>query len=196
MPASLFLVRHARTELNADGRLRGRLDVPLDAVGRAEAEALADALAELRPVRVVTSPLRRAVQTAEAITTRTPAPMIMAPGLADREYGQWTGKNEHAVIAEWGSLDEAPGVEPSDAVLRRALAVLNAQVPYLERGPVVLVSHDAVNRLLLAELNLALAHADRIGQRTACWNVLRHEDGRWVVIRVDQTAAALSIGHR
>ena len=56
----VYLVRHARTALNADGRLRGHLDPPLDDVGRSEARELAVVLASLRPVRVVTSPLRRA----------------------------------------------------------------------------------------------------------------------------------------
>ena len=63
----LLLVRHGQTPLNADGRLRGHLDPDLDAVGLAEVTALARALAPMRLVRILSSPLRRAMATAEAI---------------------------------------------------------------------------------------------------------------------------------
>jgi broad specificity phosphatase PhoE len=62
--AVLILVRHGRTEANATGRLQGRLDLPLDEVGRWQAARIAESLPGVR--RVVSSPLRRAVETAEA----------------------------------------------------------------------------------------------------------------------------------
>ena len=52
----VLLVRHGRTVLNAENRLRGRLDPELDDVGRAEVRALAEELAGLNPARVVSSP--------------------------------------------------------------------------------------------------------------------------------------------
>jgi broad specificity phosphatase PhoE len=182
----VYLVRHARTELNAQGRLRGHLDPPLDEVGRAEAERVAAALSLLRPLRVVTSPLRRALETAEIIARRAGIPLVVDRGLIDRDYGPWAGESEDAVVAEWGSLEQAPGAESAQSVASRARAVLDAQIPDLAAGPVVLVSHDAVNRALLSELNPQLGPQDSIGQRTACWNVLSHVDGTWAVDRVDQ----------
>jgi len=60
----LILVRHGRTALNAAGKLQGRLDVPLDDVGREQATAVAN---HVGPVdELISSPLLRAVQTAEA----------------------------------------------------------------------------------------------------------------------------------
>ncbi len=61
----LVLVRHGRTAANAQGLLQGRLDLPLDELGHAQAAELAKALG--RPSRVVSSPLRRSRQTAEAL---------------------------------------------------------------------------------------------------------------------------------
>lgn len=58
----LIIVRHGRTPANAQGRLLGRDDPPLDAEGLAQAEKLGSVLV---PARVVSSPLRRARQTAE-----------------------------------------------------------------------------------------------------------------------------------
>lgn len=182
----VYLVRHARTELNADGLLRGHLDPPLDEVGRGEAEELAVVLASLGAARVVTSPLRRAVQTAEVIASRASALLVVDTGLIDRDYGAWAGRAEQDVVADCGSLDQAPGVEPVGSVARRARAVLEAQVSALRTGPVVLVAHDAVNRFLLSDVDPELGPPERIGQRTACWNVLSHVDGVWAVERVDE----------
>lgn len=182
----VYLVRHARTALNADGRLRGHLDPPLDDVGRAEAAELAIVLASLYPARVVTSPLRRAVETAQAIVTRASVPMVVDHRLIDRDYGPWAGEREDALVAEWGALDTAPGVERAESLVARARAALDAQIADDEE--VVLVSHEAVNRALLRELDPDLGSQDGVSQRTACWNVLLHLDGRWVVDQVDQKA--------
>jgi broad specificity phosphatase PhoE len=111
----LYLVRPARTALNADGRLRGRLDPSLDDIGRAEASALAGALAAVRLVRVVSSPLRRAVETAEAISGRVHVDVVLDERLADRDYGPWAGSTEGDVVAEFGSLYGAPDLEQSTA---------------------------------------------------------------------------------
>ena len=60
----LILVRHGRTALNAAGRLQGRIDEPLDDVGRKQAAIVAE---HVGPVDVlISSPLRRATETAEA----------------------------------------------------------------------------------------------------------------------------------
>jgi broad specificity phosphatase PhoE len=179
----VYLARHARTALNADGRLRGHLDPPLDDVGRMEAGEMAIVLASLRPARVVTSPLRRAIETAEAIATRASVSVSVDERLIDRDYGSWAGESEDAVVAEWGALDSAPGVERAESVVTRARAALDAQLG--GDGSAVLVSHEAVNRALLRDLDPELGR-DAISQRTACWNVLVHIDGAWDVERVDQ----------
>lgn len=180
----VYLVRHARTALNAEGRLRGHLDPPLDDVGGSEARELAIVLASLRPVRVVSSPLRRAVETANAIASEASVPVVVDQRLTDRDYGPWAGQREDAVVAEWGPLDGAPGVERAESVAKRALAALDAQ--RTDDGPVVMVSHEAVNRALLRTLDPDLGSRDRISQRTACWNVLLRLDERWVVDQVDR----------
>ena len=77
----VLLVRHGRTALNAENRLRGRLDPDLDEVGRAEVQAIAAELAAMKPTRVVSSPLRRAVQTAEAIARQAGVRVVVDNGL-------------------------------------------------------------------------------------------------------------------
>lgn len=190
MHPRVLIVRHGRTALNAANLLRGRLDPELDDVGVAEVSALAVALAERRPVRVICSPLHRAVQTAAAIGHRAGVRPEIDIWLTDRDYGEWAGHTKDEVVAEWGSLDAAPGVESADHLLNRAMIALDRQIAYLDdQRPVVLVSHDAVNRALLAHLDSELGPEQLIGQRTACWNEIERVDGDWRVLLVDQKPA-------
>ena len=71
----LILVRHGRTEANAGGLLQGRLDLPLDDLGRAQAAAAGKALTGAS--RVVSSPLLRTRQTAEAGSYQSPDPRVV-----------------------------------------------------------------------------------------------------------------------
>ena len=194
--ARVLLVRHGRTVLNAENRLRGRLDPELDAVGLAEAEVLAEELAAREPARVVSSPLRRAVQTAEAIARRVGVRVQVDRGLIDRDYGSWAGHTKDELIDRWGTVDAAPGVERPEHVLYRACVVLVQQLDFLGPHPVVLVSHDAVNRALLAHLDPNLGPPSGIDQRTACWNELVHRMGDWRVELVDQKPRAAAVGAR
>jgi probable phosphoglycerate mutase len=107
MIGRVFLVRHGRTSLNADGRLRSRLDPPLDEVGLGEAAAVAAELWEWRIVKILSSPLLRALQSAGAIAEAVGVPVTAVDDLIDRDYGRWAGELEAAVVARFGSLDAA-----------------------------------------------------------------------------------------
>ena len=81
---SLVLVRHGRTELNARGLLQGRLDASLDELGRHQAARVAARLG--RVDRVITSPLRRAVETAERL-----GEPVIDPRWIELDYGELDG---------------------------------------------------------------------------------------------------------
>lgn len=182
----LILARHGETVLNADGRLRGHLDPELDSTGLRQVAALAAALTRY-DVRVVRhSPLQRARQTAEAIASAAGVTAQADALLMDRDYGEWAGHRKSDVVGQWGSVDDAPGVEPAAAVLDRALQTLQK---YADVPGVVLVAHDAVNQVLLSHLDPA--HGAPPRQRTACWNVLEHNPSEgWRVVEVDLVAPA------
>lgn len=187
MPAltRVYLARHGRTALNADGRLRGLSDPPLDEVGVAEVARLADELATRAPTVVISSPLQRAVATAQAIAAAAGVCARIDNRLNDRDYGPQTGLVRADVERRYGSVDSAPGVEPLEALTERARRAFYELVAELGPGPVVLVSHDAFNQALLKQLDPSL---NQIGQRTACWNQLSLVDGAWHVDASDCTA--------
>ena len=184
MTATLvYLARHGRTALNAEGQLRGLSDPPLDEVGLAEVARLAQVLADRHPTAVISSPLQRAVVTARAIGSAAGAPVSSDVRLNDRDYGPMTGERREEVERRYGSIDAAPGVEPMAALAERARAAFVELVAEHDSGPIVLVSHDAFNRALLAQLDPTLTH---VGQRAACWNQLSFTDGAWRVDAYDQ----------
>lgn len=179
----VFLVRHGRTALNADGRLRGHLDPPLDEVGEQQAAAVAAVLAQWRMAKIPSSPLLRALQTAQAIASRAEMSAIGVDELLDRDYGPWAGRLESEVAARFGGVDHAPDVEPLEQVATRSARLLEAQRAALQHGNVVLVAHDAVNKALLSRLDPSLT--GRLEQPTGCWNEIRPNHDGWAVTVTD-----------
>ena len=100
----LVWTRHAESTWNALGRWQGQSDPGLTDTGRAQAAALADRLvggAAERPVRVVTSDLRRAAETARIVAERLGLEAEPEPRLRERALGVWTGLQHHQVAARW-----------------------------------------------------------------------------------------------
>jgi ribonuclease H / adenosylcobalamin/alpha-ribazole phosphatase len=88
----IHLVRHGRTVMNVSVRFRGRLDVPLDEVGRAEAREAAGNLRRVPLAAVYTSPLERAKEVAREIAAASSlAPVTVDEGLTNLDYGRWEG---------------------------------------------------------------------------------------------------------
>jgi probable phosphoglycerate mutase len=85
----LCLVRHGETAWNAEGRVQGQVDVPLSAVGRAQARAVAAALAGERFAAIYSSDLARVRQTAEPAAERLGLPVALDSRLRERHYGMF-----------------------------------------------------------------------------------------------------------
>jgi glucosyl-3-phosphoglycerate phosphatase len=161
---TVVLLRHARTAYNAGLRLQGQIDIPLDEVGRWQAEQGATALAASHKASlVVASDLERARHTAEAYARHVGLEVVTDAGLRERSFGIWEGMtdaeiaerwpDEHAV---WRSGGEPPvdGVESKDAVARRMEEAVLRHADALSAGEtLVVVSHgsaitQAITRLL------------------------------------------------
>lgn len=186
-PRHLYLVRHGQTALNAEGRLRGLSDPPLDETGLAEARNLAVAFATKRPSIVVSSPLERAVDTARVIAEAAGAARWVDEHFNDRDYGPQTGQLKEEVIARWGTVDDAPGVEPAAAVLARARPGLDALLNDAPGLSVIVVTHDAVIRPLIASIDPTKTD---LAAPTGSWNDLCRTDGTWSVLATDQKPGA------
>lgn len=182
----IYLVRHGRTSLNAAGVLRGHLDPALDDLGRLQAAWLGAALGRRGAQVVVASPLRRAVETGQAIASSSGVEIETDPRLIDRDYGGCAGQSKEALEARWGSVDDAPDVEPLPEVRARAWEALTDIAQRARGATAVVVSHDVVNRLLLVTLDPGLGDYHRLPQETGCFNTLECRAARWTVRSVNE----------
>ncbi len=98
----IILIRHGRTDWNTgegqDERFRGMLDMPLAEAGAAQAQVTADHLARRPLAAVYSSPLQRALRTAEIIAAPHRLAVRALPGLSSMNYGEWAGRL-HADVA-------------------------------------------------------------------------------------------------
>lgn len=87
----LVMLRHGQTEYNASSRMQGQLDTDLSDLGRDQAAAAAEVLAKRQPLLIVSSDLRRALDTAETLGIRTGVPVSVDKRLRETHLGDWQG---------------------------------------------------------------------------------------------------------
>jgi uncharacterized phosphatase len=174
-------IRHGQTDWNRDGLLQGSSDIPLNDTGRAQAR---DAFMTLRSRpwdAVVSSPLRRARETAHIIAAGLEIPLGPAyPGLVERDYGSLEGTSAAAAIERWPDR-EYPGAESLDEVAARGEAALAAIVSDLPDGAVLVVCHGTIIRYTVARL----AGRPVPGIDNGSISLLRFDDGAWRVATVN-----------
>jgi broad specificity phosphatase PhoE len=195
----IILVRHGETEWNREERFRGRIDVDLNETGRAQAEACARTIAaRWKPSAVYSSPLSRAVHTAEPIAHRCGLPVRRLEGLTDIDYGEWHGLTPDDARRRWPDLTEAwlrtpgrvgpPGGESLRALQARVLAAVQLLARTHGNDTIVAVAHTVVNRvLLLAAVDADLDAFFRMGQATGAINVIEVDEQALRAVVVNDT---------
>lgn len=179
----LVIVRHGETDWNVERRIQGVSDVHLNDLGRAQAAAAADALAnELVSPVIVASPLARALDTAQAIAGACGVETATDARLVERTYGVWEGltvaERDAAypeASATWNAGHEPAmleGYERHEAVASRMRAAL---ADWQDRAPndLVFVTHGSSGRMLILDL-MGLPHnSPLLGYLGNCtWSVL------------------------
>jgi len=164
----LVLLRHGQTEYNAGSRMQGQLDTDLSDLGRMQAVAAAEVLAKRQPLLIVSSDLRRALDTALALSERSGLPVSVDTRLRETHLGDWQGMTHLEVdaVAPGARLawrDDARwaphGGESRIDVAERSLPVVAELIAgQPEWGvdeadrPVVLVAHGGLIAALTAAL--------------------------------------------
>ena len=108
----LAVVRHGRTAWNADGRFQGQTDVPLDAIGRAQAAHLASALASDRFDLAISSDLVRASETARIVLGARSMPIGLDPAWREMRFGVWEGLTWPQIVERDPQVAEGHGTSP------------------------------------------------------------------------------------
>ncbi|EYR62429.1 phosphoglycerate mutase [Actinotalea ferrariae CF5-4] len=205
---TVVLWRHGRTAWNAEHRLQGATDIPLDDVGRWQVGQAAQGLSErLVPDRVVTSDLERAADTAQALADLCGLPVERDARLRERGFGEWEGLTADEIAVRWpdqyevwrgGHDPHRDGAETRRAVAERMAAAIEEHAGGTATGgTLVVVSHGAAITLGLVTLLGLDAESWRgvFGLHNAHWAVLRRSSGagrqRWALEAHNQGPAVI-----
>lgn len=142
----LYLIRHGETVDNVAQIMQGQTQGCLTEHGREQAEEVAARLAKEKIDAIVSSDLRRAIQTAEIISTRHGLPVSVTPLLRERDWGSFTGRYIPDLKDEVWPED----IESLDCLLERAQRFLEYIMTNYEGQTVVAVGHGIVNKAIQA----------------------------------------------
>jgi len=194
----IILARHGETEWNVAEIFRGRIDIDLNEMGVKQAGLLAEYLSNVKIDAIYSSPLKRALKTAEIIAGYHKLDVDVASGLIDFNYGKWQGLSHQEVkdkykelYAEWINHPDQikmPAGESLDDVRKRTNDVVAELIASYE-GTVVLVSHRVVNKVLIcALLGLDNSHFWNIRQDTCGITIFTYENGRFILTKHNDTS--------
>ena len=185
----ILLARHGETQWNAEGRYQGQEDIALSPVGEAQARALGERLRHVHIDRAVASPLKRALRTAElALGEDRLARLVTDAGLMEIAHGTWEGllaaeirERDPDRLHAWRHAPHEvlmPEGESLQHVFDRAWpALVRASEGMGEHDTLLVVAHDAVNRVLLCHvLGLPLAKLWTFRQAPTTLNLLEGAD--------------------
>jgi broad specificity phosphatase PhoE len=217
----LVMLRHGQTEFNAGRRMQGQLDTDLSDLGREQAVVAAEALAKRHPLLIVSSDLRRALDTATALGERTGLAVDVDTRLRETHLGDWQGMTHLEVDAvapgarlawrddaRWAPhggesrVDVAARSRPLVAELVAAQPDWGADTDGGQDRPVVLVAHGGLIAALTADLLGLPVDTWPVlgGMGNASWVQLSGHGGadaplddiRW---RLDVWNASAQVGH-
>ncbi|MGY1425493.1 histidine phosphatase family protein [Lysobacter sp. A289] len=159
----ILLARHGETRWNAEGRYQGQADIPLSEIGESQARALGERLREVSITRAVASPLSRARRTAEWALGDRAGMLAIDPDFSEIAHGTWEGllaseigERDPDRLRAWRDAPHEvlmPQGESLQHVFDRAWrALLRAGDGLGDDDTLLVVAHDAVNRVLLCHV--------------------------------------------
>ncbi|GAA0964649.1 bifunctional RNase H/acid phosphatase [Actinocorallia libanotica] len=198
VPTRTLLLRHGQTPLSVEKRFAGAGDTPLTEHGRLQAEAAAKALAGRGVDVIVTSPLSRARDTAQAVADVIGVPVRVEEGFRETDFGAWEGLTFAEAKAGWPDELSAwladpscapPGGESFTAVARRVATARDKLLVRHREKTVLVVSHVTPIKLMVQQAleasttALYRLHLDTASLSTVDW----YADGPGVVRSFNET---------
>lgn len=195
----LLIIRHGETDWNALQRLQGWSDIILNEAGINQAQNLNNYLQKeylqtvykehgLKPTRIYTSDLKRAIQTAHPLANDLAIEIQIDPDLRERNYGKLEGKNWREALDHHDThrhvtpkdFAEELGVERLDEFAKRLQRGLNGITQRYPGELVVVISHGgALDMMWRYFKGLALDAQREVLQRNTTINHVRWDNGLW-----------------
>lgn len=158
METQVLLIRDGVTDWHREGKVLGHRDIPLNADGLAQARSAADALEGLTIAEVISSPLLRALQTAELVGKKFGIEVARDPRLLDFRVGKWEGmayadvaaNPEYQAFISDPMSERIPGAENLHDARQRAVAAVEQALEDNPSGDAIaVVTHAGIIRVLL-----------------------------------------------
>jgi phosphoserine phosphatase len=156
----IYIVRHGETQWNKEEIFRGRKDIPLNEMGQKQAEMVGLCFRDKGINRIVSSPLTRAVQTAEAISRTTGVAVESTEKFTDINFGAWEGlplreveERYPADFAVWKTSPENLIIENGETLemVRKRISEGLVGIVSAKEGTIVIVTHRVICKLIVLD---------------------------------------------
>lgn len=193
----LYLARHGQTAWNAERRVQGHTDVPLDDLGGRQADCLASAMSGLEIGHILSSDLSRSLETARRIAESTGAKVTVSERLRERMFGEWEGERYGDLVpASQAILNGSPSVydicppggESMNGAWERVTPIAD-ELTVSEQNALV-VAHGGILALLLSQLIRGTIQTSRAFRFNNCslTELERRSDGSFQLVRFDDSS--------
>jgi uncharacterized phosphatase len=185
---TVCIIRHGETNWNASGRLQGCEDVAMNERGRIQARLAANYLSSYSWDTIFSSPLQRALETAEIINKKINLPQIqISDALKERNYGEASGllPDERRIRFPDGII---PGQEDFDHLKERAMHALNSIVRDYSGKKLLIVTHGAFTNSILYSVSEGAFGSFKTRLKNGCLNLLEfNKQQQWNVVFFNKT---------
>lgn len=185
----ICLVRHGETDWNLQNILQGTSDIPLNETGRIQAKKSGSILINDHWDVIISSPLKRARETAEIINHILSLEIVEMDEFRERNYGKAEGKP----LKEYSKmLPNIPGLESHESVterVSRGLEIIQKRYPAKN---VIIVAHGAVINSILAKVSNGKIGTRKTRLENACISNIHFKNDSWSVIDYNQNSHLLS----
>jgi phosphoserine phosphatase len=197
----IYLVRHGQTSWNQYQRLQGLRDIPLDRTGIRQSHRLAKWYQNTGVRRIVSSPLRRACDTAKILAQRTGRALVTDDRLREIDHGPWSGLRidtiEHQFpddFATWNFSPERLRMSDGESLMAVYRRCTLALLDFIKNNPdedVLVVSHGVVHALLLcAAIGSNLSRIREYSPHNAAMSAVTVQRGKIIAVERDLDVTA------
>lgn len=195
----LIFIRHGQTKWNNLGRFQGRSDIELSETGLQQAEELANNFMVSDIDVVISSPLKRAYETAEILAKAYSVPLHIEEGFQEISFGLWEGKTYDEIYQNWPTEIEQMFSHPAELIIpegetflsvqERAMATIDRIRRQYEGKTVVIVAHGGILRTILAKfLHMPLDYIWTVRQDNTAVNIITYYGDSYNVELLNSTA--------
>lgn len=193
-----YLIRHGQTEWNAQKRVMGRQDIPLDSVGEQQITELAQTLAAFPIQTIVSSPQLRAQQTAQAISVVKNLPVHTDARISELDFLRWQGKALHEIQDDQVYIDRKkdfftfrhPEVENFESLMGRVSTFIS-EVEKKDEHVAVVTHLDVVRAMVIKIMGTSPDSFFQFKIQNASCTILTKENNRWVMELMNFTKTPL-----